>query len=118
MTYSEKLKDPRWQKKRLEVLARDEWKCRDCRSDKKTLHVHHHRYKSDANPWEYSNLDLGTFCDDCHEKRHRHLKHLKRAVQCFTSNLTAEQIERLHKGMMHKGAALDMLNKIVNGEVL
>jgi len=28
MTYKEKLLDPRWQKKRLEVLERDGWACR------------------------------------------------------------------------------------------
>ncbi len=27
MTYAEQLKDPRWQKRRLEILQRDEWRC-------------------------------------------------------------------------------------------
>jgi len=27
LTYSEKLKDPRWQKKRLEILSRDNFTC-------------------------------------------------------------------------------------------
>lgn len=32
MSYAEQLKDPRWQKKRLEILNRDEWKCTWCLS--------------------------------------------------------------------------------------
>lgn len=39
--YSEKLKNPRWQKKRLEIFERDGWKCRACQDEKSTLHVHH-----------------------------------------------------------------------------
>lgn len=68
MTYSEKLKDPRWQKKRLEVLNRDNFTCRDCGSDKKTLHVHHCAY-SGPDPWMASESSLLTLCADCHESR-------------------------------------------------
>lgn len=43
--YSQLLKDPRWQKKRLEILDRDDWKCTHCEAEHKTLHVHHrHKY--------------------------------------------------------------------------
>ena len=41
MIYVEKLKDPRWQRKRLEILQRDDWKCYWCKDDKTTLNVHH-----------------------------------------------------------------------------
>lgn len=66
MTYSEKLKDPRWQKKRLEILKRDNWTCQNCQSTTKTLHVHHLKYN--GNPWEANNNDLQTLCEDCHEQ--------------------------------------------------
>ena len=65
-TYSEKLKDPRWQRKRLEVMQRDGFTCLRCKSTDKTLHVHHVRYKSGRSPWEYEAIDLVTFCEDCH----------------------------------------------------
>jgi 5-methylcytosine-specific restriction endonuclease McrA len=29
-TYGDKLKDPRWQKRRLEIFKRDEWTCQQC----------------------------------------------------------------------------------------
>lgn len=68
MTYAEKLKDPRWQKKRLEVLERDDWKCINCHSKTKTLHVHHISYIWDKEPWEYHINNFKTFCIDCHEE--------------------------------------------------
>lgn len=69
-TYSEKLKDPRWQKKRLEVFERDNWTCKICGCKDKTLHVHHKFYFSDydTNPWDYDGLLLETLCKDCHEE--------------------------------------------------
>lgn len=67
MTYAEKLKDPRWQKKRLEVLERDGWFCQQCGNNKTTLHVHHRVYRHKNDPWEYSNDELITLCEECHE---------------------------------------------------
>ena len=37
--YSQKLKDPRWQKKRLQILERDEWNCQICHDNESTLVV-------------------------------------------------------------------------------
>lgn len=65
-TYAEKLKDPRWQKKRLEILSRDNFTCKCCFNTDKTLHVHHKIYESN-NPWETSSIHLITLCEDCHE---------------------------------------------------
>lgn len=68
MTYAEKLKDPRWQKKRLKILKRDKFTCRDCKSTTKTLHVHHKIYsKISIDPWEYEDFLLITLCEDCHK---------------------------------------------------
>lgn len=67
MTYSQKLRDPRWQRKRLEILQRDNWRCTACASEEKTLHVHHRFYISGRMPWEYLNSALLTLCEDCHE---------------------------------------------------
>ncbi len=41
MKYSEKLKDPRWQKKRLEIFQRDEFHCQQCGDGENTLCVHY-----------------------------------------------------------------------------
>jgi hypothetical protein len=64
--YSEKLKDPRWQKKRLDILQRDGWFCQKCFNKEATLHVHHRRYIPGRDPWDYSNHLLVTLCEECH----------------------------------------------------
>lgn len=66
-TYSELLKDPRWQKKRLKILDRDGFECKNCGDTTKTLHVHHRRYINGRNPWEYEDSNLVTLCCDCHK---------------------------------------------------
>jgi len=66
-TYSEKLRDPKWQKKRLGILNRDNWTCRVCGDKENTLHIHHLYYKKGAEPWDYPDDALRTLCGDCHE---------------------------------------------------
>jgi hypothetical protein len=67
--YFKKLLDPRWQKRRLEVFERDEFRCRACGSEKKTLQVHHLYYKSGREPWDYPLGAYKTFCLDCHKEQ-------------------------------------------------
>ena len=66
--YQAKLKDPRWQKKRLEILNRDDWACSLCHSKVDTLTVHHKDYILNTEPWDYPDDYLLTLCEDCHEK--------------------------------------------------
>ena len=66
MSYSDLLKDPRWQKKRLEILNRDDFKCKCCGDEKSTLHVHHQFYLSNHKPWDYEDSILLTLCEECH----------------------------------------------------
>jgi hypothetical protein len=68
MTYEEKLKHPLWQKKRLEILNRDKWKCKLCKDSETTLHVHHIDYESKSNPWDVSSKNLVTLCQHCHHE--------------------------------------------------
>lgn len=70
--YLQLLKDGRWQRKRLEIMNRDEFKCRDCGTTN-DLNVHHLRYLTGRKPWEYENSDLITLCGDCHKKRHKEI---------------------------------------------
>lgn len=68
MKYSDKLKDPRWQRKRLEILHRDEFACVQCGCTNKTLHVHHGVYQAGREPWEADDDTLWTLCEDCHDE--------------------------------------------------
>jgi hypothetical protein len=79
--YNEKLKDPRWQRKRLEIFQRDNWTCQLCCRTDMELHLHH-LYRTAENPWEEPNLNLLTLCRLCHEQQlsnpHGGFKHPKR----------------------------------------
>lgn len=65
--YLAKLRDPRWQKMRLQVLERDDWACQICSDTESTLHVHHRYYLGNREPWEYRLDALVTLCELCHK---------------------------------------------------
>ena len=71
--WSSAYRDSRWQKLRLQIMERDEWKCRGCSKgvgDGVTLNVHHSYYDAGSAPWEYPQETLVTFCEKCHTERH------------------------------------------------
>lgn len=68
--YRKLLLHPSWQKKRLEILSRDEFRCQVCSNDSETLHVHHLLYVPGNCPWEYPDHTLVTLCATCHEGEH------------------------------------------------
>ena len=70
MDYKDKLKDPRWIKRRREIMERDNHRCMICGEDSVLLNVHHLRYRKDAEPWEYDDRELVTLCEDCHKMVH------------------------------------------------
>lgn len=94
-TYSQKLKDPRWQKKRLEILNRDQWTCRECQTTSETLHVHHCLYQKGKEPWEYDDRWLMALCDPCHEKRQSLEHDVKLEFARALSELSEEQLGRV-----------------------
>jgi DNA-binding transcriptional ArsR family regulator len=68
--YSQALKDPRWQRKRLTIFERDGWACQRCHATDHTLNVHHTYYARGKKPWEYPDTALLTLCEACHRKEH------------------------------------------------
>jgi 5-methylcytosine-specific restriction endonuclease McrA len=64
--YAAKLKDPRWQARRAEVLVRDDFMCQGCQETGLVLEVHHTYYTPGKQPWEYDLDALITLCRDCH----------------------------------------------------
>ena len=79
--YGEKLKDPRWQRRRLEIFQRDNWTCQLCSRTDLELHVHH-LYRTTEDPWDEPDLHLLTVCKLCHEQQlsnpHGSFRHPKR----------------------------------------
>jgi 5-methylcytosine-specific restriction endonuclease McrA len=69
VTYAEKLRDPRWQRRRLEIMNRDGFKCAECHNTRRTLNVHHKWYDRGVSPWAHSDECLVTLCEECHKTR-------------------------------------------------
>jgi hypothetical protein len=69
--YWQKLQDPRWQRKRLEIMERAQFACEECGETKSQLHIHHRLYRKGAEPWEYENGVLLCLCTDCHKRLHK-----------------------------------------------
>jgi hypothetical protein len=67
--YTDELKDPRWQKVRLAVFERDDWRCHWCGSKSLSLNVHHIIYTK-KHPWSENKDNLETVCEKCHKKLH------------------------------------------------
>lgn len=85
-TYGELLRDPRWQKKRLEIMQRDGFECLHCGARDKTLHVNHRWYLARKKPWEYDDHILETLCEDCHAEVTKNQNKLKVALTCVGSS--------------------------------
>lgn len=70
LRYQDLLKDPRWQRRRLERMQQADFKCECCGKGHETLNVHHLRYVAGRMPWEYEDADLSVLCESCHELQH------------------------------------------------
>jgi hypothetical protein len=64
--YSQKLRNPLWQAKRLLTFNRDEFTCTLCGDCKTELHVHHKYYKPNTEPWDYPDDAFQTLDKHCH----------------------------------------------------
>lgn len=85
MNYLEKLKSPKWQKKRLEVLQRDNFKCCLCGDEETELHVHHLKYTKE--PYDAPLSDLETLCKNCHHIKtfHYDVGIFKKGIKIYES---------------------------------
>ena len=80
MTYKEQIQHPKWQKKRLEILKRDDFTCQHCSDKNNTLHVHHLLYHKHKLIWQYENKYLITYCNECHTLWHKANNELKEII--------------------------------------
>lgn len=96
MTYSQKLRDPRWQKKRLLILERDGWKCCACDRGDINLQVHH-LYYAKKDPWEYPDTAYQTLCEDCHSIRQQALDERIQELRMALGRTTNRELEVMLK---------------------
>jgi hypothetical protein len=92
MEYSEILKDPKWQKKRLQILERDKWKCCFCGDSESTLHVHHIVYA--GKPWDQRDATYLTLCEKCHEEESK--PYVKRGMKNSSDQELFFHIMQMH----------------------
>lgn len=99
-TYKELLEDPRWQKKRLEILQRDGWACTECGDSTERLEIHHHFYDGRA-PWQYSGSEVTTLCRTCHAaKTDPNVKRKPRKIEEIIREPRQGIIERVEPSVM------------------
>jgi 5-methylcytosine-specific restriction endonuclease McrA len=70
MSYADLLKDPKWLKKRAEIIAEAGGQCTTCRTFDGPFHVHHTLYIKGRMPWDYDGNALMCLCPKCHERQH------------------------------------------------
>lgn len=99
-SYTEMLASPRWQRRRLDILNRESFRCQWCGDDDTQLHIHHGYYENGKKPWEYEAESLFCLCKSCHS----------------TATDLAKRIKRL-VGLLHPGQlflAIDCLARLVD----
>ena len=89
-TYSQKLRDPMWKAKRLQVIEARGKQCEECGSPS-NLQVHHTYYEFGLEPWEYPDSALKCLCDPCHSRRHQLLDGIKLQLE----RIDNEDLERV-----------------------
>lgn len=92
-----KYDDPRWQKKRLEVMERAGWACEWCGTKTEKLNVHHGYYLPNREPWEYPNESLWCMCEECHQEAHGRLSDAKMMLGCIHPRFIRELCEMFNR---------------------
>ena len=67
--YKKMLSDARWDRRRMEILRRDGYRCTNCGASGH-LNVHHRWYIYGRKPWQYPDRCLVTLCEKCHHHVH------------------------------------------------
>lgn len=94
MTYAQRLKDPRWQKKRLELLNKAHWTCEECKAVEPAdgLQIYHVFYMLGKLPWEHDDRIMMVLCDGCHKRRQKVEQEFFYGVACVLRWKTADEI--------------------------
>lgn len=101
LSISEQIKKPQWQKRRLEIMQRDNFSCQICGDKESTLNVHHFHYDNARKYWEYEDWELITLCERCHTNEHSY------------SDVILMQVEQLRKRgvtMFEIGCLLEVID--------
>ena len=101
--YIEKLRDPRWQKLRLQKLEAAGWACQWCGSTGKNLQIEHGYYARGLEPWEYPPESLWVLCGDCHESTEA----AKASMATLQGRIPPWHLHHVYYGMLELRQAVD-----------
>jgi hypothetical protein len=88
-------KHPRWQRRRLEIMQRDEFRCARCGDSETELNVHHRRYPPRGVPlWEVDDVDLVTLCEPCHSIQHNKHSQTPVTLQSLMKSILPFEVQR------------------------
>jgi len=118
MDFNKQLKSPKWQKKRLEILERDNYTCQCCGNKEEQLHVHHYVYRKNTDLWDYEDGYLVTFCNSCHEEWHWNNDFIKQKLcvpNLYTHGLLLDLFDELDS--YKRSTLVNFLYTLTNKEI-
>jgi len=106
MTYSEKLKDPRWICRRAALIAKNGHRCQECgqgaEDGERTLQIHHVAYIRGREPWDHPDEILICLCPTCHTDRQVHDEEARFEFARLIAGLSSFQVYELSKKLRTK----------------
>ncbi len=106
IAYNVKLRDPRWQARRMEIIRKAGFRCEDCGRVSPWFEVHHCCYIRGREPWEYDDELLMALCHDCHQFRQGREEALHIVLGMVTRHTRIAELEgqvwdAIHDGMLN-----------------
>ena len=123
MKYWQQLQDPRWQKKRLEILTRANFACEFCGDtpEGEALEIHHKYYKKGLMAWDYPDSSLACVCHGCHEEVAEVERLLLEAISprdCLNTRELACEISRCYENGIGLRQVVIAVTQMVESKIL
>lgn len=90
--YSKKFNDPRWLRKKADILLRDGGCCRYCKSADAHLQVRFIAHRG-IDPWEYPNEELETICVECSKLRAFQFDRLDHQLRILLQHISNDRLK-------------------------
>lgn len=94
-SFADKFKDPRWLRRRAEIIAAADYQCQDCGATD-TLEVHICYFEQGREPWDYPDEAYRCVCADDRAIRRPLEKELRQIFACFTSS----ELDAVHRALL------------------
>lgn len=104
MSYSDRLKNPRWTTKSARLKSEADYICNDCRHQfpEKKLNTHHCWYEYGKEPWDYPDDCFLVLCKDCHGVRQKVQNSALVVLGMYSRLLTVEELKLLTMELVAK----------------